>query len=64
MESLPPDSQNKLIFDINDSEKKSSNLYTENKYCPHILGHYLNPSLNSVALIPVLFSTLVINSQA
>ena len=47
MESLPTDSKNKLIFDINDSEKKSSNLYAENKYCPHILGHYLNPSLNS-----------------
>ena len=47
MESLPTDGQNKLIFDINDSEKKICNLYTENKYCPHILGHYLNPSLNS-----------------
>ena len=47
MESLPTDSKNKLIFDINDSEKKNSNLYTENEYCPHILGHYLNPALNS-----------------
>ena len=47
MESLPTKSQNKLIFDINDSEKNNSNLYIENEYCPHILGHYLNPSLNS-----------------
>ena len=47
MESLPTKSKNKLIFDINDSEKNNSNLYIENEYCPHILGHYLNPSLNS-----------------
>ena len=47
MESLPTDSKNKLIFDINDSEKKNSNLYTENEYCPHILGQYLNPALDS-----------------
>jgi len=47
MESLPTKSKNKLIFDINDSEKNNSNLYIENEYCPHILGHYLNPTLNS-----------------
>lgn len=47
MESLSTKSQNKLIFDINDSDKKNSNLNIENEYCPHILGHYLNPSLNS-----------------